>query len=169
MKKFGNKTKTKTAPRERFEFVFLRDEEPETHTFQIVIRPDLAGLARILSLVNQQPEQAMEPMLGLIRRSLDNTDGTPFGWQPTPIQDTVAGPDEEKRPVMLRAPYGPDKGDLVPFSRAAEYQAFDAGSSRRRWNALLDDDEIALEQGDLMELFEWIVGLAAGRPTEPSS
>ncbi len=73
---------------------------------------------------------------------------------------------EEELPPVFRAPCGPEKGELLPFERAEEFLRHEAGSSRRRWReVLLDDDEVSVKQEAITELFEWLMGLAAERPT----
>lgn len=74
--------------------------------------------------------------------------------------------EDEELPAVFRAPCGPEKGELLPFERAEEFLAHEAGSSRRRWReVLLDDDEVSVKQEAITELFEWLMGLAAERPT----
>lgn len=69
-------------------------------------------------------------------------------------------------PPVFRAPSGPEKGELLPFERVEEFLKHEAGSSRRRWReVLLDDDEVSVKQDAITELFEWLMGLAAERPT----
>ncbi len=185
MKKFGRRAAAhQPAPREEFEFTFLRDEEPETHRFGVRAITDVVGLTSTLMLAKRNPEEAMPAVLRIIAKMLDNKDGTPHGWQPVALpqheKPEPAGRDdfgqadggtlevvhEEPQPRKFR---GPD-GGLYTFEHAPRFQAFEAGSSRRRWLHLIEDDDyVSVDAQDLMELFEWIVGLAAGRPTQPSS
>jgi len=61
-------------------------------------------------------------------------------------------------------------GQLIPMDRADEFTKIEYGSSRRRWAALMSDESDAtIQQKDLMDLFEYLTSLAAGRPTQPSS
>jgi hypothetical protein len=195
---FGKRAKRATpAPREPFDFTFLRDEVPETHNFQARARADMISMANTLTLAKKNPEDAMPSMLRLISKMIDNKDGTPLGWvpevlsiekpEPGPVGQAVlrqewptqgsiiesgqpATPDDEGDDVTTERKFrGPD-GELYGFEHAEKFTAFEAGSSRRRWHQLMDvDDDIEVEAADLMELFEWLVGLAAGRPTRPSS
>lgn len=192
---FGKRAKRAIpAPREPFEFTFIRDEVPETHHFQARARADMVSLASTLLAAKASPERAMPEMLRLISRMLDNKDGTPMRWEPVPVpvedvpgngarqsqpgapnyewatQGTIAevAPEDEseERPRVFR---GPD-GELHTFDQVEKFTAFEAGSSRRRWTHLMEvDDDVEVDAQDLMELFEWLVGLAAGRPTRPSS
>lgn len=74
--------------------------------------------------------------------------------------------EQEELPPVFRAPCGPEKGELLPFERSEEFLRHEAGSSRRRWReVLIDDDEVSVKQEAITELFEWLMGLAAERPT----
>jgi hypothetical protein len=170
VKSFGSKTAAHVgrAHREPFQFTFLRDDEPETHEFNAVAKPDLVGLTRVMVLINTAPERATAQLLAMIPKGLDNSDGTPAKWEPIPVADGY-GEHGEPGAKYIVAPSGPQKGGMVPAEHAAQFEAFDAGSSRRRWNALLDDDDIAVDIADVMALFEWMVSLVADRPTVPSS
>lgn len=177
MKKFGRRAQAhRPAPREEFEFTFLRDDEPETHRFAVRAHTDVVGLTSTLMLAKSSPEAAMPAVLRVIAKMLDNKDGTPHGWRPVPLADKpnpeqADGPEPDDAEATLRERKfrGPD-GNLHTFEHAARFQAFEAGSSRRRWLHLIEEDDyVSVDAQDLMELFEWAVGLAAGRPTQPSS
>jgi hypothetical protein len=61
-------------------------------------------------------------------------------------------------------------GQLISMDRADEFTKIEYGSSRRRWAALMSDEsDVTIQQKDLMDLFEYLTSLAAGRPTQPSS
>lgn len=198
VKEFGKKRKP-PALREQFDLHVHRADEPETHRFQIVAVLDAGGLSSVVLTSRKDKEMALPATLQVLRKMLDNTDGTPAGWEPIVITrrsdarrriveaDNRAGvltpvwpsePDDvEETPEqtahldepVFRAPFGLEKGQLLPVSRVGEFLAPEAGSSRRRWDALLADDDITLEATDLMALFEWAVGVASGRPTVMSS
>lgn len=198
VKEFGKKRK-RPAVREQFDLHVHRADQPETHRFQIVAELDAGGLSSVVLTTRKDKEMALPATLQVIRKMLDNTDGTPAGWEPITLTrrsdarrriteaDHRAGqltpvwpaePDDlEETPEqaahldapVFRAPYGVEKGQLLPLSRVGEFLAPEAGSSRRRWDALLADDDITLEASDLMAIFEWAVGVASGRPTEMSS
>jgi hypothetical protein len=187
MQNFGKGARRRgPVRREPFTFTFLRDETPEVHTFQARAVGDVVSLATVLSAAQNNPEAAMPSMLRLIAKMLDNKDGTPYGWkaealplperaeQPEQQWNTTGGmlvevvdqDDEEPQERKFR---GPD-GGLHTYDKLDQFEAFDAGSSRRRWQHLMDvDDDVEVEYRDLTELFEWLVGLAAGRPTQASS
>lgn len=205
VKEFGKKRKP-PALREQFDLHVHRADEPETHRFQIVAVLDAGGLSSVVLTSRKDKEMALPATLQVLRKMLDNTDGTPAGWEPIVLTRrsdaarernkaqaaqpaTVGGypawPAEsgdvtevlEETPEqaahldepVFRAPFGLEKGNLLPMTRVGEFLAPEAGSSRRRWDALLADDDISLEAADLMALFEWAVGVASGRPTVMSS
>lgn len=204
VKQFGNRPRPR-AERVPFEFTVNRLDQVEVHRFQIVAALDAAGLSGVILTTKKDQEMALPAMLGVIRKMLDNTDGTPAKWEPIPltrrsVRDRerlsavqaaqrgadepewpsatgTAEPDEPETPEQVRyleepvfrAPYGLEKGQLLPMSRVGEFLDPAAGSSRRRWDALLDDDDVTLEAPDLTGLFEWAVGVASGRPMGMSS
>jgi hypothetical protein len=160
MRSFAPKKRAEPAPRLQFEVVFNRDEELETHQFQAIASADMATLSSILKAVNRNPEQAVPQMLRMIYKMLDNKDGVSSRWEPKPIRGDngddamFRGPDDEPHPMA----------DLEKFT------AFEAGSSKRRWRHLMDeDDDIVVEAEVLQGVFEYLVGEASGRPTPPSS
>lgn len=210
MRSFGPKANQAPPAREPFEFVFMRDDVPERHQFTARAVTDVAALAMTLTATERQPQKAMAGMLAMISKMLDNKDGTPAQWEPTPLPartdargsanppsleemaDAVAdGADpkawmaERMAPRLANTPEwpsdagvlddgvtkfrGPD-GALYPMEDAAKFLEFSAGSSRRRWLHLMNDEaDLVVDAVALQGLFEWLVGLAAGgRPTPPS-
>lgn len=209
VQQFGKKKKP-PALREEFDLTVHRGDEPETHRFQIVAVLDAGGLSSVVLTTRKDKEMALPATLQVIRKMLDNTDGTPANWEPITLTrrsvtaheraklqaaepQTVGGypawptesgdvtgiseeiPEETPEQAahldepVFRAPYGLEKGKLLPVARVGEFLAPEAGSSRRRWDALLADDDISLEAADLMAVFEWCVGVASGRPMGMSS
>lgn len=198
VKQFGKKSRP-PARREQFELSVFRADEPETHRFQVVAILDAGGLSSVVLSTRKDQEMALPATLQVIRKMLDNTDGTPAGWEPIALTRRSAaqrraaeaarsaGIPEPEWPAeggdleetaeqaahldepVFRAPFGLEKGSLLPMSRVGEFIAPEAGSSRRRWDALLADDDISLEATDLMAVFEWCVGVASNRPTAMSS
>lgn len=167
--------RTPTAERVPFTFVVHRDGEEESHDFQAVPVTDTASLSALMINAQRKPEEAMAGMLRMIGKMLDNKDGTPANWAPVqlppPPSDSPVWPDgdPEGEGAPVRKFRGPD-GALYPMHEAERFSAFEAGSSRRRWRYLMEqDDEVIVDSEALAELFEWLVGLAANRPTRPSS
>lgn len=103
-------------------------------------------------------------------------DAVPLGYTEMADRADVAQWPQEAQPAVpepLESSYrGPD-GKIYPFSDAAklkEFTAPEAGSSRRRWAHLLEqDDDVAVEAEDLVEIAQWMIGLATDRPTGPSA
>lgn len=164
MRSFGPKGQpVKPSRTEQFEFTFLRDDHPETHEFRARAVTDIGALAFTLGSIESHPERSMAGLFRMIAKMLDNTDGTPAKWRPAPLP-AVENEDGTTAPPKFR---GPD-GALYLMDAAARFEEFDAGSSRRRWLYLLEqDDEVIVDATDLMALFEWLIGLAADRPTQP--
>jgi hypothetical protein len=195
MKSFAPKGRTKPIERIPFEFTVMRDEEPEVHRFQARAVTDTASLAYTLSSTQKHPERALTGMLRLIGKMLDNKDGTPADWAPKmlplpgerertddQVADALAATEidmfeeelaendleRDENGEIIRKFRGPD-GQLYPLSEAERFLKPEAGSSRRRWRTLMEEDDDAVVDGEALgKLFEWLVGLAAGRPTPPS-
>jgi hypothetical protein len=163
MPSFGPKGRPARTPvLEDFDFTILRDDEPETHHFQARVVSDVATLMVTLTNTEKHPERSMSGLMLMIAKMLYNKDGVPARWTPEPLPAPEDDPDAEP---MIRDPLN---GELIPASaeNINRLTAFEAGSSRRRWLYLMnEDDEAIVQQDDLMELFRWLVGLAAKRPT----
>lgn len=161
MKNFDRKG-PHTAPREPFSLTVLRDEEPERHEFRARAVSDMASLAQTLSAGDAHPDRMVRGMMTMISKMLDNKDGVPSSWKPDPVE----GPDGE--PAKFRTP----DGMLVELTaeNTAPYLEFSAGSSKRRWLHLMNDDddaEVSAEQ--IMELFGWLASLAGKDRTRASA
>jgi hypothetical protein len=131
-----------------------------------------------------------------IRTMLDDSDGTPLGWHAEPLPPEVHVPsgelakwpeevDVESAQVDLDAyanahgvvgapddDPGPEPqflapdGTVHPMRDAGKFAEFEAGSSRRRWVALMDgDNDLTVEAKTIMRLWQWLVSEAADRPT----
>lgn len=168
MRKFAPPPRKAPIPREPFEFEFTRDDEPEVHEFLARAVTDTSTLVMMLSTVRKRPEEAMGAVVRMVGKMLDNRDGTPTSWEPKPWKP--ARQDDEVAEEPTEALFtGPD-GDPINQQRVDELQKFENGSSRKRWLYLMqEDDEVIVDATALTKLFEWLVGLAAGRPTPPSS
>lgn len=166
MTSFGPKDRQAVpAILEPFDFTVLRDDEPETHEFQARKVTDIASLMVTLTASDKHPERAMGGLMRLIAKMLYNKDGVPAGWEPNPLEAPEGADDDAGMQPKFRDPL---TGELIDYSpeNIARFTAFQAGSSRRRWRYLMEeDDEVIVQQDDLMNLFRWLVGLAAGRPT----
>jgi len=164
-KRYAPTSSGTAAPVHEFEVVFLRDGVEEVHEF--AARPkfgwkETAGAIGLMGVVDGKTDHgelglAVRYLDGILRRSLVNDDGTPERWTATVVKGHFTDP----------------AGDHVPEELLVLVEAFDAGSSRRRWVHLMTrDDDVTVEQGQLMELFTDLMAVAADRPTgrsEPSS
>lgn len=176
------------APREEFTMTFRdKDEKEVAHDFRTVVRMDAAGLKRALKDMREDPETGLTVMFDVIAGQLDDTDGVPDKWAPiphrlaptwpgqpetpTPVYEPIPFPDDDQvrevpESAVFTVPYGPELGRWLTWSRSEEYTTHVAGSSRRRWVDLIDNhDDLAVELDDITALFQWMIGLAANRPT----
>lgn len=166
MKRFGGKRTA--AEFEPFELVTRDDDGTEhVHTFRARPNVSAAVLISVMDSLTANPEQSLGRMQRLITRSLDNKDGVPAQWQPTQLDTPDTNGNADPVPESYR---GPD-GAIHAFAEASTLEgllAVDAGSSRRRWEALLSEDnqEIVLIE-DIVEIGEWLIATAIGRPTSP--
>lgn len=169
MKHFGPQGAPPPIRREPFEFTVLRDEVPETHGFQARITADVTGLAKVFEAMKGDGSDAIPQIMRMIARALDNKDGVPARWRLEPLADPVPDAwDSGETNSSAQARFkGPD-GTIYPWEESKRFTAFEAGSSRRRWLALADDDEIAARAEDLVDLFAWVSALAGKDLTQKS-
>lgn len=166
-KRYGTKMR-KVSP-VPFEFELYRDtpgeDEPvsEVHEFTAMPRIDAGQLIRLLTGVDKSEENPggmLDALSESVRKVLSDKDGTPQHWRPVALPR-----DGEGGPTSFR---GPD-GAIYPFSDTAaieKFEAFEAGSSRRRWAHLLfDDEQIAVDLEDLVEVAQDMISEGTGRPT----
>lgn len=137
-----------------FTVEFERDGEPEPHTF--LARPRLT-YKRMTDAARGQKTQGVGAVLlfeKLIRPALLDTDGVPAKWTAELEDGQFVDPDGETR----------DLSDLPGLLE------FKAGSSKRRWLHLMDDDDdVEVELDAIADAYELLVGKAGSRPTRKSS
>jgi hypothetical protein len=152
-KHFGPKRNVAQAPTVEFSIGFVRDGVEETHEF--TARPRMSYADTVGLVKNQKGPLALPFLDRMVRRSLIDDDGTPVKWEPEPVDGKITAPD----------------GTEVDIADTVNYQAFEAGSSRRRWVHLMEtDDDVEIELEQIMQVFEYLVSEAAeGRPTSRSS
>jgi hypothetical protein len=187
-KMFGNK-RTGPAPREDFTMVFRdQDDKAVEHDFRAVVRMDAAGLKRALKTMQDDPQEGLTVLFEVVAGQLDDTDGVPEAWKPVPhairpwpadshtpvnppaVYEPVPDGTEAPADAVFRVPVGAEAGKWLPLAHSEEFTTHVAGSSRRRWVDLIDNnDDVAIELDDLKELFQWLITLAAERPTRPLS
>lgn len=164
LKEYAPASRGTPTPEHEFAMVFLRDGTEERHEF--AARPrmgwqDVQGLMPLLAATSPDGKgvdpRALRSVDRLIRRALVNDDGTPEKWAPAIVDGHFSDPN----------------GDHAPQELLPAYEAFDAGSSRRRWAYLMDvDDELTVEPEQIMQLMSDLIEVASDRPlsrSEPST
>lgn len=156
-KRYGQGTNKTIAP-VPFELVLYRDSVEETHEFTAVPAIDMASVTKLVDQGDLAGKA--QAIMRMMARLLINTDGVSASWAPTPLpRPKNAGPTYQ---VKFR---GPD-GKLYPLDRAGEFTDPAKGSSRRRWNYLMFEDEgVVVHMETLVEIMEDLVSAAADRPT----
>ena len=147
-------------PAHPFELEVYRGDTPEVHTFIARPKTDLGPLIQLNSMMND-PMRMGAKALQVIARMMDDSDGTPADWAPvTAPKPRNAG--ESYEPKFR----GPD-GRLHPMDKQATFLDIEAGSSRRRWqHIILEDDGVSVDIEVLMEIMTDLIEAATGnRPT----
>lgn len=140
--------------------IFVRDGVEERHEFAAVPTlgwQDVRGLMPLIGgkLDNEElSEHAIRVVDRLIRRALRNDDGTPEKWRPNTVGGYFTDP----------------QGDHTPEELLPAYEAFESGSSRRRWTHLMEnDDDVTVEAEQIMDLMADLMETTAERPTQRSA
>lgn len=171
-----------------FTFYVLRDDEPEGHTFKARPQAHAGDLLKLLTADDSEEggERAFRALVSTIAKSMVNKDGVPAQWSPDELprveradppaygydqwpsgEPRTRVPDDEpdEREPSYR---GPD-GVIYPLSDAKQLARFtdpQAGSSRRRWLHLMNnDDECTVTLDSMLDLAKDLIAAAAGRPT----
>lgn len=153
-------TETPTFDRVPFEFAYLRDETLETQRFRLIVKPmDMSAANMILRKADGGDDSKIIPsLLNLIAKYMDDKDGTGARWQPVELP---AKKGEEPPVKRFR---GPD-GKLHEWAKADTFLQPEKGSSRRRWIALMDDDDTSVDENSLVKLLEFVMEIAGKGPT----
>jgi len=163
MKTFGGNRPIPTT--DEFELKYLdANLKRQAVQFQVVPRVSGGDIASIMLAVKKDPESSIGKLIRLLAKVMDNNDGlVKAGWEPVVLPQKV----DDERPPSFR---GPD-GQLYPLSDTEVLEEFadqTTWTSRRRWAYLLEEDDDAIvELSDIQEIAEWVIGLAADRPTQP--
>jgi hypothetical protein len=143
-----------------FRLIGLRYDDEESHDFVATRKPDTLMAMRFMGMSDDQMGELSKLATLLIGKTLDNTDGVPVQWSATMVpKPKNAGREYEPK---FR---GPD-GKLHPMHQADKFEAFEAGSSRRRWEALLADNQFTVTLEDIVEICKDLVELGVGSPTD---
>lgn len=134
---------------------FERDGEREEHLFRARPRMSYKRMADIVKARRGgDGVAALAVFERMIRPALIDTDGVPAKWKAEIEDGYFVDPDGNERPVA-------DLADLL---------SFEAGSSKRRWLHLLDDDdEVEVELDDITDFYEALVEAVSDRPTQRPS
>jgi hypothetical protein len=158
-KVYAPRNRGSAPPEFPFAMIFLRDGVEETHEFLATPTmgwQDLRGLVPLM--VSSSNDEAMAAHAirvidSLVRRVLRNDDGTPEKWRANIVDGHFTAPNGDHTPV-----------ELLPA-----IEAFEAGSSRRRWMHLMEhDDEVTIELDQMVSLMEDLIAAVAERPTQRS-
>lgn len=147
-----------------FAMIFKRDGVRERHEFTAEPRMDWQNLRGLMFLMDSRRGEGIDPRAlaqidRLIRRSLVNTDGTPEKWRANVVSEDTEEP-------WFTDP----NGDHTPADMLPAYETFEAGSSRRRWVHLMEnDDEITVEKEQILSLMRDLMEASADRPTKRSA
>lgn len=156
---------TATIPRVDFELEVFRSGEPEVHRFTATPVMDLGSVLMFLSKDDDAGGQAM---LRLMRVNLADDDGVPARWEPTMLpRPGNAGPNWQAKFRAPKAPHG--DGELHTMDEVHLWTDPVQGSSRRRWDSLMFEDEgVVVSAEVVMEIIKDLMGQAAGLPTSGS-
>lgn len=136
-------------PVHEFAMIFKRDGVRERHEFLAEPRMDWQNLRGLMYLMDSRRGEGIDPKAlaqidRLIRRSLVNHDGTPERWKANIVSEDSGEP-------WFTDP----NGDHTPAEMLPVYEAFEQGSSRRRWMHLMDnDDEVTVESEQILSLMK---------------
>jgi hypothetical protein len=173
IKRFGGKERPKAH---EFELTtFLDDGGTNTHKFSLIPIIPAGKVTALMDALDDAPERMFGMVSRLLARVLDDTDGITASWSYEPYADPREG-DDDYDPDDERLFWADPDGEVHSVDEPGARDLFEDitnGSSRRRWVALMDPDneDEAVQLGDMMDLAKWVVGLAVDRPTKarPSS
>ena len=145
-----------TARPVTFELVVWRDNEEEVHQFTARPIAD-AGAMLEFSRSGDDGARKADAVFRMMSRMLVNDDGVKAQWSPTPLP--LKG---SAKIVKFRAP----DGSLQPMEKAAEWTDPAKGSSRRRWDYLMfEDNDVTVDIGVISEIITDMASEAAEVPT----
>jgi hypothetical protein len=151
-------------PTVEFELAVWRDGLEEIHHFTARPQTDAGAMIEFSRSSNDGERQA-RAVFRMMSKMLINTDGVPSQWVPTIVDKPKnAGADYQPK---FRAPGAPaGDGKLHPMSEAGKWTDPAKGSSRRRWdNLMFEDQDITVDIGVVSEILTDLAGDAAGLPT----
>lgn len=151
-----------TVPRLPFNIKVWRNGREEIHGFTAAPVMDLGS---VLLFMKGDEDAAAQGLLRVMQINLDDEDGVPQAWTPTMLEKP-ANAAENWQP-KFRAPAEPHgDGKLHTMDQVGRWTDPDKGSSRRRWDYLMFQDEgVIVTAGVVLEILKDLMGEAAGLPT----
>lgn len=144
----------------------VEHENPETgqrelRTHDFVGKPDPSSgdFARftLATGVSDNGAEVVRVLMEILPRMIDNSDGVSATWEFRELE-----PEDQAGETRF---YGPD-GQLHPVSERSKYDAFEAGSSRRRlYNLMFVDPNARVQMPTVVEIMKDLFEAAADRPT----
>lgn len=165
VKRFGGRERPQA---QEFELqTMLDDGSTRVHSFRLIPIIPAGHVTAIMDALDDEAEKTFGLIARLLTRVLDNADGVPAKWELNEFADPDEGDDGYDPDDVQLYFVGPDN-EPHPVDEAAKYTAFDAGSSRRRWAALMDpaNEDDAVHIQDMVDIAKWVVGLSIDRPTQ---
>ena len=167
-KRYGKPNSTRLAEPYPFELMASLDDDDEVHGFTAVRQVDKLLGARFTSFSDEEAHKSVDLLVKLIAKTLDDKDGTPATWAPVQLP-----PPPELRQIDADDAWvpkfrGPD-GELYEIEHVDKFAAFEAGSSRRRFLALVGDQERTVQAEDLTAIVRDLIAVSTGRPTVASA
>jgi hypothetical protein len=142
-----------------FELEVWRDGKSEIHEFTAKPQAD-AGSMTQFTAAGVDGERKAQVIFKMMSRQLVNNDGVPSQWTPQPLPRPRNAGDAYQ--VKFR---GPD-GKLHTMDKAELFTDPAKGSSRRRWDYLMfEDDGVTVDIGVISNILEDLIELVAERPT----
>lgn len=149
-----------------FELVAYNEDDEKTFAFTAAVRNLPAELVHLAAKAETEPSKAARPLIRLLGKLMSNKDGVPSSWSPLELDDDDPGVPEGGKAIDY---YRDHEGHVRAFSdtETLEWlQNIDNGSSRRRWQHLMEvDDEAVVELEDLIAVAEYLVAEGSDRPT----
>lgn len=166
-KRYGTPGATRLPQAWPFELVVSRDDEDDVLAFTAVRQVDRLLAAQFTAYSEVEAHKSVDLLVKLISKTLDDKDGTPATWSPVqlpaPPELRQVELDDTHRPKFR----GPD-GELYEMEHAEKFSGFAAGSSRRRFLAVVGDQDRTVQAEDLSAIVKDLIAVSAGRPTDAS-
>lgn len=189
-KRYGKPQSNRFSEPYHFELVVSLDDEDEVHAFTAVRGVDKLLGARFTAYTAEEAHKQVDLLVRLVHKCLDDKDGTPATWTPIELPSppisareinpmvvqgtvddaTLSAVHLEQTLTVSRMPKfrGPD-GELYEMDHVDKFAAFEAGSSRRRFIALCNDQDRTVQGEDLGDVVRDLIALSGGRPTVASA